>query len=267
MYILLSPSKSLDFVRSYTQMPATGHKPFFTVKTKQLHHTLKVLSQIEIAHLMHISDALAALNYDRFQKWSGTYTKQVTNDLDEKNFVQALSAFTGDVYKGFSLDRYTSSDWHYADEHIGIISGFYGLLSPLTYMKPYRLEMGTRLDFAVGKKQYRGLYDYWRDELTAYVDGKMSQEKILLNLASMEYAKAVDFSAISGEVITAHFKVRKGKQYRVVGISAKFARGEMANAVVKGRLKKVEDLYALTPAGFVYNKKLSTTSDLVFVKK
>jgi len=272
MYILLSPAKSLDFTRDFPAAPHGAVVPRFNTQTKALHNVLKALSAKEIADLMHISPKLAQLNYERFQDWSGNYNKQALTPADDKNFDIALSAFIGDVYKSFDLESYTTKDWQYADEHIGILSGFYGLLSPLTYMRPYRLEMGTRLSFNVKGKEYKNLYEYWSDDIVTYINQILTEKKItdriVLNLASIEYAKAADLKSIDGKVITVDFKVDKGDgNLKTIGIHAKKSRGALANLIVQKRIETIEELCKTKPLGFTYKKSLSTESVLVFVKK
>lgn len=267
MYIILSPAKSLSFSQHFDKMPESGNVPIFTQQTKVLHKKLKSLNKGEIGTLMHISENLSELNYRRYREWTGNYTSQKLSSSGEKNFTQSLSAFTGDVYQSFTLEDYKKSDWIYADKHIGILSGFYGILSPLTYMKPYRLEMGTKLQFSNGKKQYKNLYEFWQPLLTEHIQHILKKEKYLINLASLEYAKAINLSEFRDRVITIDFKVQKVSGLKVVGIFAKKARGAAANEIILRKLKNPEELKTLKSTGFTYSKKHSTDNHLVYIKK
>ncbi len=270
MYILLSPAKSLDFSREFRRLPSKRHIPIFELQTETLHRALKKMSVDEIARLMRISPKLAQLNYERFQSWIPDYSKQEVDDQGNKEFDVALSVFAGDVYQQFDLNHYTEEDWEYADEHIGILSGFYGILSPLTVMKPYRLEMGTKLFVQLSKKgnESRNLYEFWDTMITDHINSIMLQQseddRIVVNLASVEYAKVVDFSALKAKVIDVVFQVYSKGVYKVVGIRAKKARGAMANAIVKERIKSPSDLREIVVEGFSYDANRSDDSRYVY---
>lgn len=273
MYILLSPAKSLDFSREVSALPTLAHKPAFTKQTARLHKVLKELSEAEIAKLMHISPKLASLNYERFQNWTPSYVKQKFDADGQRSFDVALRAFTGDVYQHFSLETYKKSDWIYADKHIGILSGYYGILSPLTYMKPYRLEMGTKLSVTPAKNADHGsyLYAFWGSQITDHINEILAKQKksdrIVVNLASKEYAKVVQFEDLDARIIEPVFKVFSDGKYKVVGIRAKKARGAMADRIVRERIASVEDLKKVAVEGFRYDVKLSTDSQYVYTMR
>jgi len=272
MYIVLSPAKSLDFSREVSALPDLAHKPAFTKQTTKLHKVLKEMNEAEIAKLMHISPKLAALNYDRFQAWSTQYSLQKIDAEGQRNFDVALRAFTGDVYQHFSLETYKKSDWIYADKHIGILSGFYGILSPLTYMKPYRLEMGTRIEISgIRKKPYKNLYEFWDNRITQHINAILAKQKkadrIVVNLASKEYAKVVQFDNLDAHIVEPVFKVFSDGKYKVVGIRAKKARGAMADRIVRDRITSVEALKNVVVEGFRFDSKLSNESQYVYTMR
>jgi uncharacterized protein len=270
MYVLLSPAKSLDYGKESQCKIPKGSVPYFLDQTKSLHNFLKNLSEREIEEIMHISPQLARLNRQRFQQWNGDYTKHSRISDGTRNFDYALRAFDGDVYKNMNVKDYTSADWAYADTHIGILSGFYGLLSPLTYLKPYRLEMGTRASFTIDGVTHKNLYDFWGNSLSSYINHVQKDQikPIVLNLASVEYAKAARLDQIKAHVVNVDFKVDRGEgDIRIVAIYAKQARGALADAIVLSRIETIENLRLQQPLGFRYSKDLSSSDRLVYIKK
>ncbi len=270
IYTLLSPSKSLDFTRRSDTLIPKGKKSSHLGATKELHRVLKELSEQEVGQLMGISPKLAELNYRRFQGWNDSFTKQECTVEGEKNYDYALRAFVGDVYRGIDVEAYTASDWEYADEHIGILSGFYGILSPLTYIKPYRLEMGTRLRCERGGVQHANLYEFWGDTIAKHINTITDswENPIILNLASLEYAKAACRKLIHADVIDVDFKVDRGDgKLQVVAIYAKKARGTLANLIIQKRIESLKELKREEPSGFKFDKNHSTQKRLVYVKK
>ena len=267
MYTIISPAKSQDFSRDFSSISGPGHAPKYTAQTEQLACILKEKSAEEIASLMSISPALAELNFNRFQSWNPSYACREQAKDGQYNFSPALFAFTGEVYRGFNLKAYTSSDFEYAQKHLGMVSGFYGLLAPLDYIQPYRLEMGTRLSFELEGKAYANLYEYWRGLLTEHMIAILNEEGVLLNLASVEYSKVFDRKQLLGKVLDIDFKIEKNGALKTIAIFAKRARGQMANWIVQDRIDTPEDVKQFQTDAWRYSPENSCSDRWVFVKK
>ena len=254
MLMVISPAKKLDMVSGAPCGACT--QPRFIAQAAELMAILREKSEDELAALMHISPKLAALNRRRNLDWSPPF--------DLSNAKQALFAFRGDVYAALDADTLDDEDVDFAQAHLRILSGLYGLLRPLDLMQAYRLEMGTRLANARG----RDLYAFWGDVLTDALNEALAghAEKTLINLASGEYAKAVRFDQIQGRVIHVHFREQKDDGYRVVGIHAKKARGLMCRFVIQNRIEAPEDIRQFNLAGYGYRQDMSTESDWVFAR-
>jgi cytoplasmic iron level regulating protein YaaA (DUF328/UPF0246 family) len=250
MLILISPAKTLDYsapnFKEFTQ-------PDFQQDVKSLIQVMKKKSAKEIGELMHVSDSLAALNEERF--------KTFQNDFNPENSKQALLAFKGDVYTRIDVENYTSEDFDFAQNHLRILSGLYGLLKPLDLIQPYRLEMGTRLENKKGKN----LYEFW-DKKIAKAINEAAQKQPIVNLASQEYFKAVDQKTLKSPLINIHFKEFKGDNYQIVGFFAKQARGMMTNFAIKNRVTNPEDLKTFNEERYEYSEKLSSSKDWVYVR-
>lgn len=254
MISVLSPAKTLDMespacVKTFTQ-------PDFVEDSAELIELLRGKSEAEIGKLMGISEKLAALNAERYQVWDRTFT--------EANAKQALLAFRGDVYTGMDADSFSAKDFDYAQKHVRILSGLYGMLRPLDLMQAYRLEMGTRLETERG----RNLYDFWGNDITEGLNRDLaaSKTKLLLNLASQEYFKAVRPAGLDAEVITPVFKDEKKGTFKIISFYAKKARGMMAAFQVKNRIEKIDDLKAFDTAGYYYVEDESSERELVFYR-
>lgn len=246
--MLLSPSKSQDFE---TPISIDFNPPNFLLETFELIKILKDKSTKDIKNLMSISQNLAELNFRRFQNF--------THDFDETNSKAALFAFTGDVYSGFQLETFDHYDLDYANDHLRIISGLYGLLRPLDFIKPYRLEMKTILANSKGKD----LYCFWKEKLTREVQS--IKPDFILNLASKEYSDAIDFKNLKIPIINFTFlKKSKAGEMKNIAIYAKKARGMMANYVIKNQIDKLEKLKSFNENGYTFDPKLSTEENLVF---
>ena len=244
--ILLSPAKTLDFesyglVEEYSDL-------LFPERAAYLAGKLKKMSARKLKTMMDISQDLAQLNAKRYQDWSLPF--------DSKNAKQAVYAFKGDVYMGMVADSFSKSDMKYAQNHLRILSGLYGMLRPLDLMQPYRLEMGTT--WAITPKT-TSLYKYWKTVLTDEIKEGLAatDSKFLLNLASQEYAKAIDFKQIEIPVITPEFKEERGDNFRMISYFAKKARGMMAAYVVKNRIRESKDLKEFDSEGYTFNELLS----------
>lgn len=250
MLILISPAKTLDYstpsFKLFTQ-------PDFQSDTKSLISLMKKKSADELGKLMNISDKLATLNEERFN----SFQKDFTVD----NSKQAILAFKGDVYTKIAVDDYSNEDFDFAQEHLRILSGLYGLLKPLDLIQPYRLEMGTKLDNKKGKN----LYEFW-DKKIALAINEVAKGSTIVNLASKEYFKSVDLETLKSPVIDIHFKDFKSGEYKVIGIYAKLARGMMTNFIIKNRLSDPEELKVFNEDSYEFSDKLSQQNSWVFVR-
>ncbi len=254
MLIVISPAKTLDYD---SPLPTEQFsQPDFLDRSQQLIEELQGLTPADIAGLMKISDKLGQLNYARFQDWQRPF------DLD--NARQALLAFKGDVYTGLAADSFSAADFDFAQRHLRILSGLYGLLRPLDLMRPYRLEMGTKFANRAGKN----LYEFWGDSLTEALNQQLAalNSDVLVNLASNEYFKAVQPKALQGEVITPVFKDLKGGQYKIISFYAKKARGLMSAYIIKNRLTTAEQLKAFDLEGYRYNAAMSSEREPTFIR-
>lgn len=254
MLIVISPAKNLDYE---TPVPiAKGTKAAMLDDSAELMKDLKKLAPQEVSKLMHISDKLGTLNYDRFQEWSLPFNKS--------NARQAVLAFNGDVYAGLDAYHFSDEDFAFAQEHLRILSGLYGLLRPLDMMRPYRLEMGTKFANARGKD----LYAFWGDKITTALNKQMKKAgtQTLVNLASNEYFKSVQKKQLDGEIVTPVFKEWKGDKYKIISFFAKKARGLMSAYIIKNQLTRVEDLKGFDWEGYTYNEAMSEGSELVFTR-
>lgn len=254
MLIVVSPAKTLD----YESKPKTkiSTQPDYLADSQQLINRLKRYSPLDVAELMKVSMKIADLNVDRYAKWKKPFT--------EKNAKQAVLAFKGDVYTGLEADTFNSQDFKFAQEHLRILSGLYGLLRPLDLMQAYRLEMGTRLENDRGKN----LYEFWGTTITDGLNKQLKKIKSdsLINLASNEYFKSVKPKSLNAQIITPAFKERKNGEYKMIGIYAKKARGMLSRYIIKNCLSRPEDIQAFTEDGYRFNKKLSTASNWVFTR-
>lgn len=255
MLFLLSPAKKLDYdtplpINKYTQ-------PLFVEQAQELIGILCTKSVEEIAKLMDLSQALAELNVARYAEWQPHFS------LEDSR--QAILAFNGDVYEG--LDAYSLNvkqlDW--AQEHVAILSGLYGVLRPLDLMRAYRLEMGTRLENPQGKT----LYAYWGTQIATYLNKCLATDKtpIIINLASEEYFKSVDLNTLNARVVQCVFQEYKNGVYKVISFNAKRARGLMARFAIETQAKSPEDLLAFSSEGYQYDSSVSTENKLVFRRK
>lgn len=257
MLIVVSPAKKLDYE---TDVPIKEHSmPSMLDQSQQLIDILKGYSPQQVAQLMGLSDNLAGLNAARFGEWSVPFTEQ--------NARQAVLAFKGDVYAGMDAYAFKKSDFNFAQKHLRILSGLYGLLRPLDLIQPYRLEMGTKLSNEKGKN----LYDFWGGDITDAINSDFvslkNKQPTLINLASTEYFKSVRKKALNCSVITPVFKDEKAGAFKIVGIYAKRARGLMVNYIVKNRVKEPEDIKGFDIEGYCFNNAMSTDSEWVFIRK
>ncbi|MDE2417792.1 MAG: peroxide stress protein YaaA [Burkholderiales bacterium] len=255
MLFLLSPAKSLDYATPLDPQPHTP--PLFVKQSKELIAVLRTQSPQQIAELMSLSDKLAALNVARYQAWSSRAT--------QKNARQAVLAFNGDVYDGLDAKTLTPDGLAWAQDHVCILSGLYGVLRPLDLMQPYRLEMGTRLANPGGKD----LYQFWGTQIADYLHTRLRADvsPVVINLASQEYFKAVDTSALKARVVECVFQDYSAGQYKIVSFFAKRARGLMARYAVTHQLVQPDQLRAFDLDGYAWAAGESTPERLVFRRR
>ena len=259
MIIVLSPAKTLDFETPPTLAEHT--QPTLLDQSKELIKCLRRLSPLEISQLMSISDPLAALNAARYSSWRTPFTPQ--------NAKQAVLAFNGDVYEGLDAPSLSPAALQFAQEHMRILSGLYGVLRPLDLMQPYRLEMGTRLENPRGKD----LYAFWGERIVDALNLALNESKAeaLVNLASEEYFKAIKAKKLGVPVIQPVFEDWSGSQsagkYKVISFYAKRARGLMARHVLTKRLRKVDGLKHFSMEGYSFAAEASTAFRWVFRRK
>ncbi len=254
MLTVISPAKTLDFE---TPLTTDEHsQPQFLSESRQLISELRELNPDDISALMKISPALGELNHQRFMNWTTPFTPD--------NARAAALAFKGDVYMGMQPQDFTKRDFQFAQKHLRILSGLYGLLKPLDLIQPYRLEMGTRFENSQGKD----LYSFWDHKITEALnaDLKASKSKILVNLASNEYFKSVKKTALDAEIVTPVFKDLKNGNYKIISFYAKKARGLMSAYIVKNRPKTLDDLKEFDSEGYRYQAALSSGTELVFTR-
>ncbi|MBB63577.1 MAG: peroxide stress protein YaaA [Waddliaceae bacterium] len=255
MLVVLSPAKTLDLnPPKWTKKQSQGE---FLNKASALVDVLRSYRSSDLESLMGISSKLAELNHQRYQEWHTPFTL--------KNAKQAIFAFKGDVYTGIEIGEWDDEDLLYSQNHLRILSGLYGVLRPLDLMQPYRLEMGTRLPTDAGEN----LYEYWGDSISKSLNKTLKKQgsNLLINLASNEYFKSVDQTALKATVLTPVFKDYKNDQYKIISFLAKKARGMMAKYIVQERLENPEDLKKFREAGYRYSAKESTDTELVFLRK
>lgn len=252
MITVLSPAKSLNFdkqnlVKKHSELA-------FKEDTQLLVNKLKKFSSKKIGELMSLSANLSDLNYERYQTFSENY--------NEKNSKQAILAFTGDVYRGLEAESFNQKDFDFAQDHVRILSGLYGVIKPLDLIQPYRLEMGTKLEVNAKNKN---LYAFWKEKVTNKLNDELKGDT-LINLASNEYFKAVDHKKINGNILTLNFKDYKNGEYKAIMTYAKLARGYMTKFIVKNKIDDLESLKAFDYEGYVFNPKLSKELDWTFTR-
>ena len=252
MLLLLSPAKKLDYDSPLATSLHTD--PLFVDEAKGLIDVLKKKSAGDVAKLMSLSDSLAQLNVQRYAEWSPEFSQQ--------NARPAVLAFNGDVYEGLDASSLTEAQLKWAQDHVAILSGLYGVLRPLDLMQPYRLEMGTKLANPAGQT----LYAYWKETIAPYLNERLVKDKqpILVNLASEEYFKAVDIKQLNARVIQCVFQDQKAGAWKVISFFAKRARGLMARYVIQNRINTPDKLVGFNLEGYAYAPDLSTEDKLVF---
>ena len=253
MILVVSPSKSLDFATTdyhrFTQ-------PRFLEESRTLIGRLREFSEPELKKLMKISDKLAAQNAERYAAFEQPFSPE--------NAKPALLAFRGDVYTGVDVDDFTEDDLNFAQEHLRILSGLYGLLRPLDLMQAYRLEMGTRLTTPRGKD----LYEFWGDKLTRQLreDLDASKKRVLVNLASKEYFRSLTPTDLNADIYTIDFRENRSGQWKFITFNAKKARGMMCRYVIKNRLTDPAAMRHFDLEDYRFNEELSEEKKFVFTR-
>lgn len=269
MLVLLSPAKTLDY--NSTNYCSAFSIPLLLDDSEQLIQSCQMLTIEQIAKLMKVSDNIAKVNAERFVSWQKSLFDE--NDMEQKlkqiRLRQAIFAFKGDAYIGFDADTLSQADLDYAQTHLRILSGLYGLLKPLDCMLPYRLEMGCKLNNVRGSH----LYQFWGDRITQQLNQALLEQReldssviqpIVVNLASNEYFKAVKIDKLSARVITPIFKDQKAQQYKVISFFAKKARGMMARYIIEQRIETIEQLAQFNVDGYCYCAIESDAQEMVF---
>ncbi|WP_111496530.1 MULTISPECIES: peroxide stress protein YaaA [Marinobacter] len=253
MLMVISPAKNLDY-----ESPLATQKysqPAFLDDACELIDQLKPLEPHQVSNLMGISEKLGELNAQRYQDWHTPFTPD--------NARPAVLAFNGDVYTGLDAPSFSDADFEFAQDHLRILSGLYGILRPLDLMQPYRLEMGTRFENTRGKD----LYAFWGNKLTMALNDELADEgQVLINLASNEYFKSVKKKELDARVITPQFKDWKNGQYKMISFYAKKARGLMCAYAIKNRINSAEDLKKFDVAGYYFSEEQSSGDNWVFLR-
>jgi cytoplasmic iron level regulating protein YaaA (DUF328/UPF0246 family) len=255
MLTVISPAKTLDF-----ESPALTDEysqPSHLTQSRKLMRQLRQFSGSDLSKLMNVSNAIADLNVDRNRRWKTPFTPD--------NAKQALFAFKGDVYTGLDAESMNADNIQFAQKHLRVLSGLYGLLRPLDLMQPYRLEMGTRL----ATDQGTNLYQFWDMRLTKALNTELKaiDSNVLLNLASNEYFKAIKPKSVKGQIITPVFKDFHQGKYQIIGFFAKKARGLMARYIIDEQINHVEQIKHFNREGYAYDASLSNQTEWVFSRK
>lgn len=255
MLAVVSPAKKLNF-----SQPAIAHgrsTPVFLKQADELAKVAKKLTRADLRQLMHLSENLADLNYDRFQRFTPSPAEEATK--------QAALAFAGDTYAGLDAASLDQNDMAFAQNNFRILSGLYGLLRPLDAIQPYRLEMGRKLKTRRGET----IYAFWGDRIANQLDKQLVGHKhpVVINLASNEYIKAASTKALKARVINMVFKEQKGDDYKIIGLFAKQARGAMARYMIQHRIEDPEKLKSFAEDGYKHRPALSDDDNWVFTRK
>ncbi len=252
MKIIISPAKSLNFEDT---LPISRYsQPQFLEQAEKINTVLKKKSANQLSKLMSISKNLGALNWQRNQDWHLPFT------LD--NARPAIYTFNGDVYQGLDVFSLPEDKIDAMQEKVRILSGLYGLLKPLDLIQAYRLEMGTKLKI----RRKNNLYEIWGDTLTNALNEELGEDSFLLNLASNEYAKAINFKKVKSPVVTAQFKDYKNGQLKMIGFFAKKARGLMTRFILDQNIDQLDDVKKFDYEGYAFDHSLSTDNQFVFTR-
>lgn len=254
MLAVISPAKTLDFVTPAITSVAT--KPSMLKDSSELVEQMRQFAPDDLVNLMSVSQKIGELNVERFHNWHVPFNK--------KNAKQALLAFKGDVYTGLDAETFSEHDFEFAQRHLRILSGLYGLLRPLDLIQPYRLEMGTKLSNARGKN----LYEFWADQPSKALKKQLAsiESETLINLASNEYFNVVNKKLLNANIITPVFKDLKNGKYKIISFYAKKARGLMSAYMIKNKITEPDKLKQFTLAGYRFDKTSSSAQQWVFLR-
>ena len=252
MITLISPAKTLDYKEPAPTSEFT--QPQMLDESQRLVDVMQKKRPVSIKKLMSVNDQIAQLNYDRYQEW--------TQPFDTSNSKQAIFAFQGDVYRGLKAANFDEGDLEFAQNHLRILSGLYGLLRPLDLMRAYRLEMGTRLKTPRGKN----LYEFWKNRITDLLNQELEghKEKVVVNLASNEYWNAVNVDKLNADVITPEFKDLKNGEYKFIQTYGKLARGFMSRWIIQNRVDSADQLPAFDGEAYYFAPEQSEESRPVY---
>jgi len=255
MLLVISPAKTLD----YDTPPTTQvfSQPAYLADAQALISRARKYSSADIADIMKVSAKIADLNVERFEQWHTPFTPA--------NAKQAVLAFKGDVYSGLDASSFNEADFSFAQAHLRILSGLYGLLRPLDLMQAYRLEMGRKIDNERGKN----LYEFWGDKIAEGLNVQLESlaSRYLVNLASNEYLKSVKLNTLQAEIITPEFKDYKNGQYKMMGVYAKKARGMLSRYVIQNQITDPEAMKAFNQDGYLFNEEMSAGNTWVFARR
>ena len=240
MKIFISPAKSLDFKSEIPEIESS--KPEFLKEAIKINNTLKEQSEKDLGKLMNLSQKLSALNWERNQNFKTTTNK--------KNSRPAIFSFNGDVYSGFDISSLENKLFPLIQKNLRIISGLYGLLKPFDLIQPYRLEMGTSLEI----ENQKNLYDFWKNRITDSIKNDIVTNEILVNLASNEYASAINFDSFKNQIISPIFKDFKNGKLKIISFYAKKARGLMTRYLIENDAKSLSDLLGFSSNGYSYSE-------------
>mgnify|MGYP000279666261 CR=1 FL=1 len=251
MLMIISPSKTQNFA---PPTPPKYTQPANQAQIQTLVEQLRQYSPDDLGQLMEMSPKLSDLNWQRYQDFQESFSP--------KHAKQALLAFQGDVYNGIEVDTYSEDDFAFAQKHLRILSGLYGLLKPLDLIQPYRLEMGTKLKTSKGKT----LYDFWGSQITEALNADLETDSTLVNLASGEYFKAIQPQKLKRQVLNIVFKENKHGTYKVIAIHAKRARGSMVNFAIQNRITDPKGLQNFAVEGYTFSPDLSNSDHWAFCR-
>lgn len=251
MKLILSPAKLMSLEDAH-KLPFEFTQPTFIKQAKQIHQVIKKKNADEIAKLMSLSPALSVLNYERNQNWK-------LNPNDEES-IAAIFAFKGEVYRGLDANSLNNKELEYAQQHLYMLSGWYGILKPFDRIMEYRLEMGTKISI----KNSFNLSNFWKKNITKFIDKELDEKEILVNLASAEYSKAIDFKKLNRTIIDVEFKEFRNGKYQSIMSFFKNARGTFARYIIQNQLKTVDELMLFNQDNYSFNEQLSSEKKLVF---
>jgi len=254
MITIISPAKKLE--QSSQAITNQHTSPEFLRDAELLIDELRKLSPQDIEKLMGVSRDIAEMNYERFMRW--------TSNLSKDNAQQAIFMFNGHAYKKLESKSLNKKDHEFAQQHLRILSGLYGILRPLDLIQPYRLEMSTPLTTERGNN----LYEFWNNKINEHLNSVLQEQKkpTLINLASQEYFKAIKPNSIKGNIITPIFKEKKNNEYKTIAVYAKKARGAMTRFIIKEKINHPEALKSFEEDGYVFNQEYSSENEWVFTR-